>query len=48
MSVAGKDMTEASMSVADKFLTVFKSNLENKSMKGLKADAISWMMVDEF
>ena len=35
-------------SVCDKYLTVFQSNLENKSMKGIKNDAVSWMMMDEF
>jgi len=44
----GQEIAESQLSVADKFLSAFKTSLENKSMKGLKADAISWMMLDDF
>lgn len=39
---------DQAMSVCDKFLETFKASLENKSMRGIKSDAISWMMMDEF
>jgi len=43
-----EDDQKSCMSVVDNFMTKFKTDLEQKSIRGLQTDAVSWMMMDEF